>query len=219
MRHPSHADVGGRIGYGPVQPERAQPFECQWEREAFALMFAAACVGGWSVDYARSVLETLPEYDTLTYYARWVKALERLSVEVGLLAPEELAAGRALHALPLSSRALRADHVSATLMTPPSVEREPSSAARYAVGDRIRTRTCRVDWHTRLPGYACGKTGVVERIHGVHVFPDAHAQGKGEDPHWLYTVVFTGRELWGAGGSEWLSVSIDAWEPYLEGLE
>lgn len=219
MRYQSHADVGGRDGFGPVQPQRAQPFEHQWEREAFALMFAAACVGGWSVDYARSVLETLPDYDSLTYYARWVTALERLSVEAGLLAPEELAAGQVRYPVPVTSRILRADQVSATLMTRPSVERDPRTAARYAVGDWVRTRTNRVDWHTRLPGYASGKRGVVEGVHGVHVFPDTHAQGKGEDPQWLYTVVFTGCELWGAGGSEHLSVSIDAWEPYLERLE
>lgn len=218
MRHASHADVGGRTGYGAVQPERAQPFECRWEREAFALMFAAAYVGGWSVDYARGVLETLPDYDSLTYYARWVSALERLSVEAGLLAHEELSAGQILYSRAVTSRPLRADQVSAILNTPPSVEREPSAAARHAVGDRVRTRTFGGDWHTRLPAYASGKRGVIERVHGVHVFPDTHAQGKGEDPHWLYTVVFTGRELWGASGSEGLSVSIDAWEPYLEGL-
>ena len=219
MTYQSHADVGGRDGCGPVEPERAQPFESLWEREAFALMFAAACVGGWSVDYARSVIETLPDYDALSYYARWVTALERLSVEAGLLAPEELAAGQVLLAVPVTSRALRADQVSATLMTRPSVERDARTAARYAVGDRVRTRSHRVDWHTRLPAYASGKGGVIERVQGVYVFPDTHAPGRGEDPQWLYTVVFTGRELWGASGSDRLSVSIDAWEPYLERLE
>jgi len=50
----------------------------------------------------------------------------------------------------------------------------------------------------------------------VHVFADANAQGLGEQPQWLYTVVFDGRELWGETAEARLRVSIDAWEPYLE---
>ena len=46
--------------------------------------------------------------------------------------------------------------------------------------------------------------------------PTSNSLGKGEDPHWLYTVRFDGRELWGKEGDPTLSVSVDAWEPYLE---
>jgi hypothetical protein len=38
---------------------------------------------------------------------------------------------------------------------------------------------------------------VVERVHGAHVFPDSSAAGQGENPQWLYTVRFSGPELWG----------------------
>ena len=72
--------------------------------------------------------------------------------------------------------------------------------------------------HTRLPRYARGHSGVVERVRGCHVFPDAVANGKGEDPHWLYTVVFDGRELWGEAADPTVKVSIDAWEPYLDAV-
>jgi nitrile hydratase len=58
---------------------------------------------------------------------------------------------------------------------------------------------------------------VVQALHGAHVFPDTHAHGQGEQPQWLYTVVFDGTELWGEeAGAQRLLVSIDAWEPYLE---
>ena len=70
--------------------------------------------------------------------------------------------------------------------------------------------------HTRLPRYVRGHVGQVVRIVGCHVFPDSHAVGAGEDPHWLYTVRFDGRELWGAGSDPTVKVSIEAWEPYLE---
>jgi nitrile hydratase len=73
-----------------------------------------------------------------------------------------------------------------------------------------------VPHHTRLPGYAHGKSGTVERVHGVHVFADANAHGQGEQPQWLYGVVFDGAELWGDDcAAPGLQVSIDAWEPYL----
>ncbi len=47
-------------------------------------------------------------------------------------------------------------------------------------------------------------------------FPDSNALGKGEDPKWLYTVRFDGRELWGDQADPTTQVSVDAWEPYLE---
>jgi nitrile hydratase subunit beta len=48
------------------------------------------------------------------------------------------------------------------------------------------------------------------------MFPDSVAINLGENPQWLYTVVFEGRELWGADADPTLKVSIDAFEPYLE---
>jgi nitrile hydratase len=70
--------------------------------------------------------------------------------------------------------------------------------------------------HTRLPRYVRGHVGVVERDHGCQVFPDSDAIDAGENPQWLYTVVFEGTELWGRDADPTLRVSIDAFEPYLE---
>ena len=56
----------------------------------------------------------------------------------------------------------------------------------------------------------------IQRIQGSHVFPDSFAHGHGENPQWLYTVTFSGRELWGDDSDPTLVVSIDAFEPYLE---
>ena len=81
----------------------------------------------------------------------------------------------------------------------------------------MRTRAEVPQHHTRLPGYARGKQGVIERVHSAHVFADTHARGLGEHPRWLYTVVFDERELWGGNTSPQQSrVSVDAWESYLE---
>jgi nitrile hydratase len=48
------------------------------------------------------------------------------------------------------------------------------------------------------------------------VFPDTAAIGQGEHPQWLYTVVFSARELWGEDADPKAKVSIEAFEPYLD---
>jgi len=48
------------------------------------------------------------------------------------------------------------------------------------------------------------------------VFPDSLASGRGEDPQWLYTVLFRSRELWGETADPTMTLSIEAWEPYLD---
>ena len=54
----------------------------------------------------------------------------------------------------------------------------------------MRTKNIHPATHTRLPRYARGKLGVVELFHGCHVYPDSVATDQGDDPQWLYTVVF-----------------------------
>jgi nitrile hydratase len=61
-----------------------------------------------------------------------------------------------------------------------------------------------------------GRVGVIERLHGAHVFPDTHAHTGEDDPRPLYSVRFTARELWGPDADARDSVSLDLWEPYLE---
>lgn len=70
--------------------------------------------------------------------------------------------------------------------------------------------------HTRLPRYVRGHVGNVARLHGAHVFPDSSAHSLGEDPQWLYVVVFDAAELWGADAEPASTLSVDAFEPYLE---
>ena len=61
------------------------------------------------------------------------------------------------------------------------------------------------------------RSGTVEAVRGCHVFPDTAALGAGDDPQWLYTVVFAGARIVGRGRPiPTLKVSIEAFEPYLE---
>ena len=80
----------------------------------------------------------------------------------------------------------------------------------------MRARLIRASGHTRLPGYADGAVGRIEALHGGHVYPDESARGNAEAAEHLYSVVFEGRTLWGDAAEPGSSVTVDAFEPYLE---
>jgi len=104
------------------------------------------------------------------------------------------------------------------VMTRGSFSRPAPAAARFKPGDRVRAKNIHPATHTRLPRYVRGHVGVVERDHGCHVFPDTAAMEAGENPQWLYTVVFGGAELWGPDSDPTVKISVDAFEPYLEAV-
>jgi hypothetical protein len=87
---------------------------------------------------------------------------------------------------------------------------------RFAPGDQIIARNLHPAHHTRLPRYVRGKRGVVERDHGVFVFPDSSAHGEGEKPQHVYNVKFSMRELWGPDASPKDNLYIDLWDGYMD---
>lgn len=87
--------------------------------------------------------------------------------------------------------------------------------ANFKAGDRVTGRKMNPVGHTRLPHYVRGRTGAVDRDHGVFVFPDGNAVGKDKPQH-LYSVVFDAEELWGSGVSDNFKVYVDMWDDYLE---
>jgi hypothetical protein len=192
--------MGGVHGFGPVVAEVDEPwFHAEWERRVFAMVIALGAGGRWNIDAGRFAREDRPpaEYLDMTYFEIWFAGLERLLAERGY-----------------PSKVLAAEDVAAALARGGPATRASDREARFAVGDRVRTRNTHPHTHTRLPRYARDKVGTVELLHGTHVFPDSNAHFAGEDPQWLYTVRFTARELWGRDDND--SVSIDAFEPYLE---
>jgi nitrile hydratase len=213
--------MGGMHGFGPVQVEPNEPvFHADWERRIFALNNAAGASGAWTLDTFRQTRESIspPEYLALSYYGLWVVSLENLMIEYGLATVEEVAAGRSLGpANPVAAKASAAAIAQMIALGTP-YDRPPPAPARFKAGDRVRAKNMHPKTHTRLPRYVRGHAGVVIRVDGCHVFPDSNAIGRGDDPHWLYTVRFDGRELWGENSDPTANVSIAAWEPYLEPL-
>ena len=219
MNYRSRADLGGQDIRDRVVPEpEGELFHAPWKRQVLALNLAMGATGAWNLDTSRSARETLRDYRSLSYYEIWIQGLERLLIEHGLVGPDEIAAGQMLHPARSGLRVLHAVDVAVTLARGSPTQRPPTVPARFAVGERVRTRSAAVEHHTRLPDYARGKVGRIDQVRGVHVFADAHAQGLGEQPQWLYTVLFSARELWGVDAAQRQSISIDAWEPYLEPL-
>jgi nitrile hydratase len=172
----------------------------------------------WNVDMGRHARESLPpaEYLSSSYYQIWFRGLQRLLLQSGLVTKDELDGGRALAPGKPGTRVLKSENVLHVLAASATNERPAPAPALYAVGDPVVTRNMNPLTHTRLPRYARAKRGIVERVHGVQVFADANASGRGEAPQWLYTVRFTGVELWGDDADPALVTSIDAWESYLE---
>jgi nitrile hydratase len=212
-------DLGGQMGFGPVLPEPDEPvFHADWEKRVLAINVAAGAMGAWTIDGIRHARESLPpaQYLSSSYYEIWLAALDKVLVEHGFLSPAELTTGTASGERRQPKRVLKGEEVPAVLRRGFPYEREPAAPARFTIGDAVRTVVMHPRHHTRLPRYARGKRGVIERVSGCHVFPDTGAHGAPETAQWLYTVVFTGTELWGRDADPATSVSIEAWESYLE---
>jgi nitrile hydratase subunit beta len=213
-------DMGGMQCFGPVEPEPNEPvFHSDWEARVLALNRAMGYARAWNIDMSRAAIENLPAdvYLTRSYYEKWALRMERLLLDLKLVDADEIAAGHALRPGKPLPRKLDAADVAAAL-TRGSYGREPGAPARVEIGDRVRTRNINPTTHTRLPRYARGRVGTIECVRGCHVFPDSVAIGKGENPQWLYTLRFDGRELWGESCDPDLKVSIEAFEPYLEAI-
>lgn len=207
------------MGFGPVAPDPDEPlFHADWERRALGITLAAGALGHWTIDEGRHARESLPPavYLSASYYEVWARALADLLVRHGEATPEEIASGRAEGEGRATACRLAPEAVRPMLARGGPSARESKAPARFAPGDRVRTRNLHSPRHTRLPGYARDKPGLVEAVRGAHVLPDASAHGEGEGPAWLYAVVFDGRTLWGEDAAPGLTVAMDLFEPYLD---
>jgi nitrile hydratase beta subunit len=212
-------DMGGMHGMGPVVPEANEPvFHEPWEARVFALNRATALLGKWNIDASRHARERIPpaEYLSMSYYEKWLAGLIMLVVETGLASRAELESGPAAPEAAKPTPVVSAEQIAPMLAERGWFERPVNTAPRFAVGQAVRAKKINPIGHTRLPRYARGAVGTVDRVHGAHVFPDSNAHFEGERPQYLYSVRFAARELWGKGATARDSVYIDLWESYLD---
>jgi nitrile hydratase subunit beta len=211
-------DMGGMHGMGPVVIEPDEPvFHAQWEARVLALQLACNFLGRWNIDMARYARERIPpaEYLAATYYEKWLRGLETLLVEQGLVTREELETGHG-ESEATGVAALQASGVALYLRNRRHARLDDAVPPKFKRGDPVLTHNDHPVGHTRLPRYARGRRGVVDRDHGVFIFADTHAMARDKKPQHCYSVRFAARELWGAGASARDSVYVDLWDDHLD---
>jgi nitrile hydratase len=213
-------DMGGMHGMGEIAYEIDEPvFHEPWEGRVYALSRAMGAWRRWTLDSSRHAIERLPaeEYLRSSYYERWLAGLVDLLVRHDFVTEEELARGSAAPGAAPAAPALTAEIARAVSRRIPSAD-DPSVKPKFALHQRVRTLNIHPTGHTRLPRYARGKVGTIERDHGVYSFPDTAAlcTGSGDNRQHVYSVRFSARELWGDVASARDSVHLDLWDDYLE---
>ena len=211
--------MGGMHGFGPIEPEENEPiFHAPWEGRIFGMMLSGPHV------FSRFTIESIQpaRYLTSSYYERWMLAMEKVLMDRGILTAEEVGARMEFYrenpeaGLPRRHDSEVSRRAVERMYSQRSPQRDVGVAPRFGVGDRVRTHNMNPSGHTRLPGYARGKRGVIHLVHGVYEFQDTVPDGVEAPPQAVYNVRFEAHELWGESAGHNESVYIDMWESYLD---
>jgi nitrile hydratase len=211
-------DMGGMHGMGPIQYEKNEPpFHADWEARVNAMSSAVGATGKLRLGL-RPPIENIPaaEYLRMSYYEkRLVSIVERL-VASGLATRAEIENGQADKGSAGPALAVSPANAVKGLFRTPRVRRNEPIAARFQTGQTVRAININPVTHTRLPRYVRGRTGTIERDHGVFAFMETVALGLGDKPQHIYSVRFSARELWGKEAPPQDSVYLDLYDDYLE---
>ncbi|MBV8775501.1 MAG: nitrile hydratase subunit beta [Deltaproteobacteria bacterium] len=190
-------DMGGMEGFGRVVREVNEPiFHHAWERRVWTLAIAWLAGAFGNIDEFRHAIERIPpaDYLTLSYYERWLRALEGLSAETRISA-------RKSELMPVTVSPFDSDQ---------------GISEEFVLGDQVSARLIHRSGHTRLPRYIRGRQGRIVRDLGEQAFPDTNAHHAGKHRQHLYTVEFSARELFGPERNPRDTVRLDLWADYLE---
>ena len=210
-------DLGGEEGFGHVEVGDSSSSLDRWQASVVTMVGALRFLG-INTDYFRHCVERIHPiaYLTHSYYGRWLGGAETALVEAGILSQEEINKRVRTINRDVGLIAARPKGPMTDLRQgiPETAHRTSKSAPAFAIGDQVQTSEYGTSGHTRLPAYARSKVGHVTAHHDTWVFPDANAHGKEQAQH-LYSVEFSGRELWGPEADDSLTVSLDLFEGYL----
>jgi nitrile hydratase len=94
------------------------------------------------------------------------------------------------------------------------------SAPKFAAGQRVRIADRTPSVHHRVPGYAKGRIGIVERVCGLHGQPEKFIRGDGQPAQRIYRVQIPQYTLWDQyGGTDRDRLEIEIFEHWLESAE
>ncbi len=211
-------DMGGMQGTGPVVIEDNEPvFHATWEKRVFAVRLACIFHRKWNGNMNRYAVERMPPADYLasTYYEKVLYGLETLLVEQAVVTPQELKSGHAAGKADVAA-VLGIDGLDTLLRNRIRARLDNDVPAKFMAGDSVVARNSPPAGHTRLPRYARGRRGVIDRDFGVFIFADSSAMTRELKPQHLYNVRFTARELWGHNASPRDSVYVNLWDDHLD---
>lgn len=202
-------DMGGFHGFGRVETTNESTFKSEAEKRVYAMNMLSLMQRVYNIDKTRFYMENVPPADYLwgNYWERWLGMVERLYAEAGV--------SQAGGATEIPGLAKIAPEAVWTLFKTQRMPRPPElPEPLYTVGDIVRMKCDSVPTHTRLPRFVRGRSGRIERYLGIFRFADAFASDRVEHHH-VYSVRFTGEEMWGVGGEANTSVQIEIYEPYV----
>lgn len=192
-----------------------------------AIYYLIGRTGIYNTDQFRFAVESMSpvHYLAAGYYERTLSALVTLLAERGLIRENEVLARAQGYSPDTNHDILRDSGITLAgelqryfplrrSLSPVTVER----SARFSVGDDVLARNFNPNGHTRLPRYARGRRGVIDRVHGPQPFADTRAHGLGDHAQYLYSVRFACRELWGERADLNSVIYLDLWESYLNPL-
>ena len=181
-------DMGGMHGIRARRGRADEPvFHADWERRAFAINLAMGVWRRWNIDMARFAREQMPPAEYLATTLLRALALGARSSSSSARVPHAGGARRrawrgtsARRRRPAGAACARsgADDVPAAVGNRRAARIDAAVPRTFTAGDHVVAKNMNPIGHTRLPRYARGRRGVVDRDHGVFVFPDAAAAGK-----------------------------------------
>lgn len=90
----------------------------------------------------------------------------------------------------------------------------------FLVGQHVRIADRTPPAHHRVPSYAKGHVGVVERVCGMHADPEQCIRGDGKPFQRIYRVCIRQTEIWTLyEGSDGDKLEIEIFESWLESAE
>ena len=194
------AEWRGPVRFSPNRTSRC--FMPQWERRAFAITLAMAMPGGWNIDMSRFAREDRPPEDYLSksYYQIWLAGLERLMLESGLIASDEIAAGKSLHPAKPVAKTLTPEGCcgdAASGWPDRAGGHAPCSLRRWRARARQEYPSADPYAVAAICAWACRRHRTSCWV--VMCFPTATRRVPAKIPQWLYTVTFRRPRVVGRG--------------------